>query len=125
MDHERAPLLPEGRRKARDCSSQKTTAAVRDAKGGRRFPSSGSSSRPKVQILLLCYARLMEPLAFYSIFPYIAQMTQHVGQLPESDIGFYSGLFESLFSAVQATVLIFWGSMADRVGGKTVLVYSL
>jgi MFS family permease len=79
----------------------------------------------RIQILLLCYARLMEPLAFYSIFPYISQMTQQVGNLPESDVGFYSGLFESLFAAVQALVLIFWGTMADRVGGKTMLVYSL
>ncbi len=35
-----------------------------------------------------------------SIFRYIAQMTQQVGNLPESDIGFYSGLFESLFTVV-------------------------
>ena len=62
---------------------------------------------------------MMEPLAFYSIFPYIAQMTQYNGNMPESDVGFYSGLFESLFSAVQALILIFWGSMTDRVGGKT------
>lgn len=68
---------------------------------------------------------MMEPLAFYSIFPYIHQMTQYNGNLPEADIGFYSGLFESLFAAVQALVLIFWGAMADRVGGKTMLVYSL
>ncbi|RFN44962.1 major facilitator superfamily transporter [Fusarium flagelliforme] len=82
-------------------------------------------SRPKLQILLLCYARLMEPIAFFSIFPYIAQMTQHNGNLPESDIGFYSGLFESLFSGVQTLTLFYWGSMADRVGGKTMLIWSL
>ncbi|KAM0468588.1 hypothetical protein ACHAP7_010727 [Fusarium lateritium] len=67
----------------------------------------------------------MEPLAFYSIFPYIAQMTQRNGKLAEYDIGFYSGLFESLFSAVQAICLIFWSSMADKYGGKTMLICSL
>jgi MFS family permease len=67
----------------------------------------------------------MEPLAFYSIFPYIAQMAQRNGNLAEYDIGFYSGLFESLFSAVQAICLIFWSSMADRYGGKTMLICSL
>jgi len=110
---------PEGR-----CySSIPTTAAAMmlDAK----CETTSSPKGNRMQILLLCYARLMEPLAFYSLFPYIAQMTQQVGNLPESDIGFYSGVFESLFSAVQAVVLIFWGTMADRVGGKTMLVYSL
>ncbi|SPJ73372.1 uncharacterized protein FTOL_03102 [Fusarium torulosum] len=82
-------------------------------------------TRPKLQILLLCYACFMEPLAFYSIFPYIAQMTQRNGNLTEFDIGFYSGLFESLFSAVQAVYLIFWSSMADRYGGKTILIFNL
>ncbi|CVL02230.1 related to tetracycline resistance protein (probable transport protein) [Fusarium mangiferae] len=82
-------------------------------------------SSPKFQILLLCFARLMEPMAFFSIFPYIAQMVERNGSLPEAEIGFYSGLIESLFSATQALVLVFWGSMADRVGGKTMLVWSL
>jgi hypothetical protein len=80
---------------------------------------------PERQILLLCFARMMEPIAFFSIFPFIAQMVQRNGQLPESDVGFYSGLIESLFSVTQMAVLIFWGRLADRVGRKPVLVCSL
>lgn len=83
------------------------------------------SLRARLQIPLLCYVRMMEPLAFYTIFPYIAQMTKHNGNIPDTDVGFYTGVFESLFSAVQAVVLIFWGSMADRVGYKYMLVCSL
>lgn len=83
------------------------------------------SLRARFQIPLLCYVRMMEPLAFYTIFPYIAQMTKHNGDIPDTDVGFYSGVFESLFSTVQAVVLIFWGSMADRVGYKYMLVCSL
>jgi Na+/melibiose symporter-like transporter len=67
----------------------------------------------------------MEPIAFFSIFPFIAQMVQRNGQLPESDVGFYSGLIESLFSVTQMAVLIFWGRLADRVGRKPVLLCSL
>lgn len=67
----------------------------------------------------------MEPIAFFSIFPFIAQMVQRNGHLPESDVGFYSGLIESLFSATQTVVLIFWGRLADRVGRKPILIYSL
>ncbi|KAI9162837.1 major facilitator superfamily transporter [Paramyrothecium foliicola] len=80
---------------------------------------------PVMQILLLCYARLMEPIAFFSIIPFIAQMVQRNGNLPASDVGFYSGLIESIFSATQMFVLIFWGRLADRVGRKPVLIISL
>src|SRR5690606_6457825 len=58
-------------------------------------------------------------------FPYIAQMVHRVGNVADSDVGFYSGLIESLFSATQMLVLIFWGRMADRLGRKPVLLCSL
>ncbi|EKV12647.1 Tetracycline resistance protein, TetA/multidrug resistance protein MdtG [Penicillium digitatum] len=80
---------------------------------------------PKFQILLLCYARAVEPLAFFSIFPYVSQMVQDNGGVADSDIGFYSGLIESMFSLTQAVVMIFWGRAADRLGRKPVLVSSL
>ncbi|KAJ5316642.1 hypothetical protein PENANT_c019G07174 [Penicillium antarcticum] len=80
---------------------------------------------PKVQILLLCYARIIEPLAFFSIFPYVNQMIQSNGGVADTDVGFYSGLIESLFSLTQAIVMIFWGRASDRFGRKPVLVFSL
>ncbi|KAK8017799.1 tetracycline-efflux transporter [Apiospora rasikravindrae] len=81
---------------------------------------------PKTQIFLLCYARLVEPVAFFSIFPYINQMIQHVSPgIRDADVGFYSGLIESLFSLTQMLVMLVWGRAADRVGRKPVLVASL
>lgn len=80
---------------------------------------------PKTQILLLCYARLIEPIAFFSIFPYINKMVLENGHLAEADMGFYSGLIESLFSLTQMVVMVAWGRLADRVGRKPVLVVSL
>ncbi|CAI4217757.1 unnamed protein product [Parascedosporium putredinis] len=80
---------------------------------------------PKFQILLLSYARMMEPIAFFSIFPFLAKMVERNGKLPESDVGFYSGLIESLFSATQMAVLLFWARLADRIGRKPVLLISL
>jgi MFS family permease len=79
----------------------------------------------KNQVLLLCYARVIEPLAFFSIFPYVNQMIKDNGSVADSDVGFYSGLIESLFSLTQAIVMIFWGRMSDRLGRKPVLVFSL
>ncbi|KAF5026688.1 hypothetical protein F66182_1237 [Fusarium sp. NRRL 66182] len=94
------------------------TAAAVDAKPA-------PESLPTFQILLLCYARVMEPIAFFSIFPFIAQMVQQNGHLPETDVGFYSGLIESLFSATQMLVLLGWSRLADRIGRKPVLVVTL
>jgi hypothetical protein len=50
---------------------------------------------PKVQIFLLCYARLVEPIAFFSIFPFVNKMILETGNLDEADVGFYSGLIVS------------------------------
>ncbi|KAI3286717.1 hypothetical protein DTO002I6_8030 [Penicillium roqueforti] len=80
---------------------------------------------PKLQILLLCYARVVEPLAFFSILPYVSQMVQDNGGVADTDVGFYSGLIESMFSLTQAIVMIFWGRAADHLGRKPVLVSSL
>lgn len=52
-------------------------------------------------------------------------MVQRNGNLSESDVGFYSGLIESLFSATQMVVFIFWGRLADTIGRKPMLLYSL
>lgn len=80
---------------------------------------------PKWQVFFLSYARMVEPMAFFSIFPYINQMVQENGQLADTDVGFYSGLIESLFSLTQASVMVFWGKASDRLGRKPVLVFSL
>jgi MFS family permease len=80
---------------------------------------------PKAQIFLLCYARLVEPIAFFSIFPFVNQMIWETGHLTPGDVGFYSGLIESLFSLTQMLVMISWGRAADRFGRKPVLVSSL
>lgn len=80
---------------------------------------------PKWQIFWLCFARVVEPMAFFSIFPYINQMAQENGHLADADVGFYSGLIESLFSLTQAVVMIFWGKAADTLGRKPILVFSL
>lgn len=75
--------------------------------------------------MLLCYARMTEPIAFFSIFPFIAAMVARNGSLPSSDVGLYSGVIESVFSLVQTLVLMPWSRLADRIGRKPALVLSL
>ncbi|KAI1613660.1 MFS transporter [Exophiala viscosa] len=80
---------------------------------------------PKDQIFFLCLARLIEPIAFFCIFPFINQMIWETGEVAETDVGFYSGLIESLFSLTQMLLMIPWGRAADYWGRKPVLVSSL
>ncbi|KIW26241.1 uncharacterized protein PV07_09354 [Cladophialophora immunda] len=80
---------------------------------------------PKDQIFLLCFARLIEPVAFFCIFPFVNQMIWDTGEVAETDVGFYSGLIESLFSLTQMLLMIPWGKAADHFGRKPVLVSSL
>ncbi|MCJ1352744.1 MAG: hypothetical protein MMC33_002728 [Icmadophila ericetorum] len=72
---------------------------------------------PRTQMFLLCYCRLVEPIAFFSIFPFINKMIWETGGLDQEDVGFYSGLIMLL--------MISWGHAADRYGRKPVLVFSL
>lgn len=55
----------------------------------------GEKPLPVGQIFLLCFARFVEPIAFFSIFPYINEMIHKTGHIPEADVGFYSGLIVS------------------------------
>ncbi|KAM3461948.1 hypothetical protein NHJ6243_004560 [Beauveria neobassiana] len=130
---ETTPLLSSGPLSSSSSSANNNVVATSASHGTGPAPppppssSSSSSDKPLPgrQIFLLCYARTMEPIAFFSIFPYIAAMVQRNGHLPPSDVGFYSGLIESLFSLTQTAVLIIWGRLADRLGRKRVLVWSL
>ncbi|KAK3625232.1 hypothetical protein LTR22_023651 [Elasticomyces elasticus] len=80
---------------------------------------------PYVQILILCFASLAEPVAYFAIFPFINEMIFRLGNIPETSVGFYGGLIESLFSLVQMALMIPYGRAADRYGRKPVLVFSL
>ncbi|KAL6867025.1 MFS general substrate transporter [Trichoderma novae-zelandiae] len=97
---------------------------VEDA-AARKHHHHGGKPLPRMQVFLLCFAKAMEPIAFFAIFPFIAQMVKRNGNLPDSDVGFYSGLIESLFSATQMVVLYFWGRLADTIGRKPVLLWTL
>lgn len=80
---------------------------------------------PVLQILLLCLVSLSEPIAYFAIFPFMPEMVHRVGRLPQADVGFWTGMIESLFSLVQMVLMIFYGRAADRWGRKPVLVFSL
>jgi MFS family permease len=47
---------------------------------------------------------------------------EDVGRVPVTDVGFYTGLIESVFAFVQMCVMLGWGRLSDRLGRKPILV---
>ncbi|KAK3902345.1 major facilitator superfamily domain-containing protein [Staphylotrichum tortipilum] len=119
---EHTPLLAND---ASTASNSGHTRTVQGDNGDNDGDDIDDKPLPVWQIAALCYARWVEPVAFFSIFPYINEMVQKNGQLADTDAGFYSGLIESLFSLTQMFVMIMWGRAADRFGRKPVLLFSL
>lgn len=120
---EQTPLLTAGDIANGDVVS--TSDAIEQSQDAATGSSDDDKPLPVWQITALCYARWVEPVAFFSIIPYINQMVQENGNLAKADVGFYSGLIESLFSLTQMMVMILWGKAADRFGRKPVLLLSL
>lgn len=71
---------------------------------------------PKAQLAILCAVRLVDPIAFTQIFPYVNEMMAdlHLTNDP-SRVGFYSGLVESSFAVAQLFSIYQWA----RLSGKT------
>jgi hypothetical protein len=51
---------------------------------------------PMAQIFFLCFARMVDPISYFCIFPFVNQMIFDTGNVKEEDVGFYSGLIVSL-----------------------------
>jgi hypothetical protein len=65
------------------------------------------------QIFILCLCRMVDPISFFSIFPYVNAMIERTAGIEKADVGFYSGLIESLFSITQMCVMILWGKVCS------------
>jgi hypothetical protein len=102
---EAAPLAESAEPAQHHPSSDEDTAAEEELDADEEKPL------PLAQIFLLCFTRIVEPIAFFGIFPYINFMIEKVGNVPTEEVGFWSGLIESLFSATQMCLMIFWGKV--------------
>lgn len=121
-DDERTPLIATANGIANPDEGVRAEVEARDQAVSR---ADDDRPLPWFQLTLLCLARMIDPIAFFGIFPFINQMIQDNGSLPETDVGFYSGLIESIFSLTQMFVMVFWGRAADRLGRRPVVITSM
>ncbi|XP_006458252.1 hypothetical protein AGABI2DRAFT_115264 [Agaricus bisporus var. bisporus H97] len=78
---------------------------------------------PKLQLAVLCATRLMDPLTFTQIYPYINQLLSSLNIVSDgSQIGFYSGLVESSFAFFQLLVMYQWARTSDVIGRRPVII---
>ncbi|KAF8905972.1 major facilitator superfamily domain-containing protein [Gymnopilus junonius] len=81
------------------------------------------NSLPKWQLAVLCAVRLVDPLTFTQIFPYINQFLSRLNLAAnKSQIGFYSGLVESTFAFFQLCSIYHWARFSDNVGRRPVIL---
>ncbi|PFH48539.1 hypothetical protein AMATHDRAFT_49462 [Amanita thiersii Skay4041] len=82
---------------------------------------------PKLQIAILLFLQICDPIAGQSIYPYINQL---IGELDITGgdprkVGYYAGLVESLYYAMEGMTILQWGRASDRVGRKPILLLGL
>ena len=79
------------------------------------LPRSASTPLPKAQLFTLCLIRLVEPIAFAQVFPYINEMIADL-HLPggPSRIAFYSGLAESAFAISSLFSIYHWARLSGQ-----------
>ncbi|KZP15464.1 MFS general substrate transporter [Athelia psychrophila] len=79
---------------------------------------------PKAKLAVATCIRLVEPIAFSQIFPYINEYLSnlHVTDDPKQ-IGFYSGLVESTFAVFQLVSIYYLSKLSDRIGRRPVILW--
>ncbi|KIL00657.1 hypothetical protein PAXRUDRAFT_29651 [Paxillus rubicundulus Ve08.2h10] len=81
---------------------------------------------PTAQLAALCIVRLVDPIAFTQLFPYVNEFMNdlHLTDDP-SRIGFYSGLVESTFAVAQLSSIYPWARLSDVIGRRPVVLVGI
>nr|XP_031858631.1 uncharacterized protein CI109_006011 [Kwoniella shandongensis]KAA5525703.1 hypothetical protein CI109_006011 [Kwoniella shandongensis] len=118
---ETQPLLSSQDRS--DSTSSSSTTVNRTPTASPKAVKSKVTPLPKFQLLIACFVRVTEPIAFMSCFPYINQMLLDLGVVKDpKKTGFYAGLIESIFAVAELLTVFHWGTASDRWGRKPVLL---
>ncbi|KIJ52561.1 hypothetical protein M422DRAFT_58696 [Sphaerobolus stellatus SS14] len=80
---------------------------------------------PKLQVFTLCAVRIVDPISFTQLFPYVNEMMQDLHVTTHaSRIGYYSGFLDSVFSVSQLFSIYHWGKLSDKIGRRPVIFTS-
>ncbi|KAF4449139.1 hypothetical protein F53441_7535 [Fusarium austroafricanum] len=85
---------------------------------------SGGPKLPKQQLAILALARIAEPMAYSSVFPYLPSMVSSFG-VPTNKVGSWVGLTSGVFSVAQSITAVAWGKASDIYGRKPTIILGL
>ncbi|KAF8584880.1 MFS general substrate transporter [Ramaria rubella] len=94
---------------------------------GSRGLTNSTTPLPRLQLAVLLYLQLAEPITSTVILPFIVLLIEETG-ITGGDItkvGYYAGLVESIFFFTEALVILQWGRLSDRIGRRPVLFTGL
>ncbi|PHH67051.1 hypothetical protein CDD81_4446 [Ophiocordyceps australis] len=86
--------------------------------------SSKTLKLPVKQLTILVIARLAEPIALTSVFPYLPEMIRDFG-VGQNQVAKWAGITAAIFAISQGLTAVSWGRAADRVGRKPILLCGL
>ncbi|KAJ7816047.1 member of major facilitator superfamily multidrug-resistance, DHA1 sub-family, partial [Mycena olivaceomarginata] len=86
-----------------------------------------STPLPRLQLFIVLFLQLTEPLTSQVIYPFAPQLIRDIGITngDESKVGYYVGTMQSLFYLTQAMTVLHWSSLSDRIGRKPVILVGL
>ncbi|KAK6355537.1 hypothetical protein TWF696_004636 [Orbilia brochopaga] len=89
-------------------------------------PRTARPDFPTHQLIVLSICRLVEPIAFTSIVPYIYYMVSHFHVTNnDGEIAMWTGSTIAAFAFAETLTGILWGNLSDRIGRKPVLISGL
>ncbi|KAF8551949.1 MFS general substrate transporter [Imleria badia] len=110
-----------------DAVNESTRLLPGDEESSSRTPSprQAQTPLPKAQLGALIAVRIVDPIAYQQIFPYINQLLADMRIAEPERVGFYSGLVESAYSLAQVFSVYQWGKISDVVGRRPVVFTGL
>ncbi|KAH8102773.1 MFS general substrate transporter [Phellopilus nigrolimitatus] len=85
---------------------------------------SDATPLPKLQIAVLSFLQLSEPVTSQSIYPFINELVKSLDVTggDERKVGYYAGLVESLFFASEALTVLYWSHLSDLIGRRPIVL---
>ncbi|PWN35967.1 MFS general substrate transporter [Meira miltonrushii] len=111
---------------AHDDIHTRDEVVIEEQKEVKSIAQTGTTPLPWLQLLIIIFMRLSDPISFTFIFLFINDLIMQTDLTQDqSKLGLYSGIIESLFAVSQAFTVLAWARLSDKYGRKPILILGL